>query len=125
MDQSPRGLSKGRGKGTRRPRKSKVIANQIPGGAMAMGQSTISQPGMQMQGVQGANSQVPSHMGAYNQGASGMQQGQQYPTNTGQQQWYNQQQSQQQQQPQAYYPQQMANGRLVYYEKLKVLQKKF
>lgn len=114
MDQSPRSaaLNKGRGKGQRRPRKSKSASGQIPGGTMGMGQSPLAQtqPGMAMQGVQGPTPQVP-HISAYSQAAGAMQQTQQFSATPSQQQWYNQQQQQQQQQqPQGYYPQQMANS---------------
>lgn len=106
-------LSKGRGKGQRRPRKAKSASGQMASAAMAVTQSPMAQtqPGMAMQGVQGPSQQM-QHMGQYNQGASGMQQGQQFGAAMGQQQWYNQQQQQQQQQQpqqQGYYPQQMPN----------------
>lgn len=111
MDQSPRSaaLSKGRGKGQRRPRKPKSASGQLPGAPMGMTPSPLSQPqpNIPMQGVQGPSPQVP-HMGPYSQPTAGMQQGQQFANTPGQQQWYNQQQ--QQQQAQGYYPQQMTNG---------------
>uniref|UniRef100_A0AAR5PM52 Mediator complex subunit Med12 domain-containing protein n=1 Tax=Dendroctonus ponderosae TaxID=77166 RepID=A0AAR5PM52_DENPD len=92
VDQSPVALGKGRGKGQR---KRKPKSGPVTMSPMTMGHNPIGQgpPGMGI-GVQGNNPQMPHGLGAYGPNP-GMQPGQQYGTNPGQQ-WYGQNQSAQQ-----------------------------